>query len=173
MFRTILFVLLLISVPACLAQGGGMDYTPDGSQFAVSGYEAAGVGNRVELPVPTINLNNYRLQAGDYADLLSTGVAIGTGWAEANPLMTLAGNSVPAVLISGYILKKGMRYVLVKGAGLSKCRANRVLSNYGAAAAGWNVALMAGAASGVGAVVALVGVLINDSVMKKHLGQCK
>lgn len=97
--------------------------------------------------------------AGQAADIGSTALALSAGLTEGNPLVSEMISS-PA----GWAAIVALKLIVPSLAGglpLSECVAVRTaLASTGWAAAAWNLSAMAGAASGVGAAVALVSGLL-------------
>tara|TARA_R110002020_G_scaffold356003_1_gene568657 strand:- start:797 stop:1318 length:522 start_codon:yes stop_codon:yes gene_type:complete len=145
----------------------GMDAKPNG-QIAISGYDLAGVGNRVELPDVALSLCGRGITIGGWADIATTGVALSSGWSEANPLFTLLGDGPVAVLSSGVILKVGTKFFLVESSLVPEHTANLFLGTGGAAASSWNLALMGSAPPVYAIVIALSAGYIYQDQMRKY-----
>lgn len=81
--------------------------------------------------------------AGSYADAASTYAALSSGsFTEANPIIATGDPLTTALASLG--VKQGAKYALTY-AGVPHCDAHRGVETAGMGAAGWNIALLAGA----------------------------
>ena len=78
-------------------------------------------------------------KAGSYADATTTYIGLSNGYAEANPILSWAGDPLTIALMS-IGLKQGAKYALSPIAG--ECYTDRTIETFGMAGAGWNVGMM-------------------------------
>ncbi|WP_110686371.1 hypothetical protein [Salinicola aestuarinus] len=90
--------------------------------------------------------------AGTALDAATTAYALDHGYSEANPLLSGIGDPyLTALAVVG--LKQGVKYALHEYGGLSEECAHDGIETAGMAAGGWNLATIAGAATGPGLLV--------------------
>jgi hypothetical protein len=94
----------------------------------------------------------HRPGAGSWLDAGSTYAALSSGrFVEANPLLSWAPTPAATALAS-LVMKQGSK-VALSAAGVPDTTAHRAIETGGAAAGGWNLALLAGAAG----IVPIIG----------------
>ena len=105
-------------------------------------------------------------ETGQALDLATTGAALGSGMVESNPLM--AGTLTTPVGWAGAAVVKVGVPVMAKHLPEDACR--KVRAGFGGAgygAAAWNLALLAGAPTGVGLPVALGAYAVSHQALYK------
>jgi hypothetical protein len=106
---------------------------------------------------------------GDTLDGATTAVGLASGVAEeANPLFSWAGSGVPIV---GMALKFGAKKFLIHH-GMAPSTANRRVERVGYAAAGANIATLAGAAMPPALILGLIVGVIADQNLKHKEAEC-
>ncbi|GHB21050.1 hypothetical protein [Salinicola rhizosphaerae] len=92
---------------------------------------------------------------GTALDAGTTAYALDHGYEEANPLLSPIGDPyLSALAVIG--VKQGIKYSLHEYAGLSQDCAHYGVETAAMSAGGWNLAILAGAASGPGLIVGLL-----------------
>lgn len=125
---------LLVSLSACAS-------TPGTYQDRIS------AGQQTGDP-----LDRIRVGPGDWADTGTTAIGIWGGkFVEGNSILASTGNAAPLVMPP---LKYAGKHGLV-ALGFTPREANKTMESVGMGAACWNVSLLAGATTGIGAGLAL------------------
>mgnify|MGYP000885131256 CR=1 FL=1 len=95
---------------------------------------------------------------GTTLDATTTAYALDHGYDEANPLLSPIGDPYLTALAS-IGLKQGVKYALHEYGGVNEACAHYGVETAGMTAGGWNLAIVAGAATGPGLIIgALFGV---------------
>ncbi|WP_110657855.1 glycosyltransferase family 2 protein [Salinicola halimionae] len=92
---------------------------------------------------------------GTALDAATTAYALDHGYSEANPLLSPIGDPYLTALAAVGV-KQGIKYSLHEYGGLSEDCAHYGVETAGMAAGGWNLAVLAGAATGPGLIVGLL-----------------
>ncbi|WP_251977158.1 hypothetical protein [Salinicola avicenniae] len=92
---------------------------------------------------------------GTTLDAATTAYALDHGYSEANPLLSSFGDPYLTAL-AAVGLKQGIKYSLHEYGGLSEACAHYGIETAGMGAGGWNLAVMAGAATGPGLIAGLL-----------------
>ena len=93
-----------------------------------------------------------RITGGELVDAGSTAAGLATGLAEGNPIWSWCGNAAPLCVLGGKIVIKSAAI----RAGADPEQVDKSFHTAGMAAGCWNVATIAGAATGVGAIAGAI-----------------
>lgn len=121
-------------------------YTTDGLITRIAHDVAAGSRGGPDAPA-------WLADAGQLADKGTTALALTAGYTEGNPLLA---DLSPAGMIALGVGVVALRKIVIADLPMAECLAGtRVISSIGWGAAAWNAALLAGAATPLGAVIGI------------------